>query len=348
MVHGFSRKGTNGRKNVNPRGNTDYAGLPRTVPVFASPNLTLTSTVPYPSMGEEHRSRNLYDQGTDWKGEGDGWYVMISDSEDVQLSVQLTAPMPTEFPERRVISGVGIKYEGGHSIVIENKHPYTTATVGRPDWFVPCLSENSLRVTVDEEDWEPVPVVSAPLPGEATITAVNLPPECQPYGGDMLWAETFAKMTAGPRRRLSIADGSSVTEWAMTWTGTAAAPGWCEKFLSEAATDGVLQYRGKHAVFGIETPAFSLRVHHGTNYHGGVAVEDGRVAPELEFWQMEVHLERYSFDAEMAEGLLAEKARRMEGSGGLTAMSGEEASLGALDGFRVSGPLASDFSPYHA
>lgn len=34
----------------------------------------------------------------DWVGEDGGWYCLISDRDDFQLNIRVTAPMPEEFP----------------------------------------------------------------------------------------------------------------------------------------------------------------------------------------------------------------------------------------------------------
>lgn len=295
-------------------------------------------------IGRDPHMHGLLGQAVDWKGVDGAWYAILSDSADMQLSVRLTAPLPQEFPDRQLMTAVAIKYNGGHSIVIENRHPYTTETEGCNDLISPCLSDNSLRFIVDGKEQPAVPMENFALPGQATITAVNLPPECQPYGGDMIWAETYANMVS--RRRLA-AGAPTFREWAHTWTRVTAAPTWCEKYLEEAGDDGAMTHRGKHTAFRIETPAFTIRMHHGTNHQGGEVLTDGRVLPELEFWQIDLHLERYDFDAKRVTGMLGETMRPVLDSQGVPIISGVEAIRGQVEDYRISGPLATDFAFYH-
>lgn len=53
-------------------------------------------------------------QTIDWKGEDGGWYVLLSDTVDMQMSVRLAAPLSKDLPDRQLITGVGIKYQNGH------------------------------------------------------------------------------------------------------------------------------------------------------------------------------------------------------------------------------------------
>lgn len=200
-------------------------------------------------------------QKIDWMGDDGGWYVLLSDGDDVRMAVRLTAPLPSEFPDRQLITGFALQLEDNHSLVIETKEPYTTETSSCPE-CAPCLSENALRVTVDGLVQPSLPTQITLLPGMmATLGACNLPAECQPYGSDVIWADKFATMSAG--RRLTT---ESLSDWAFGWVDSTAAPSWCEKFLAEIGDEGLLEYSGKHSVFRIETPALTVRLHHGTNH----------------------------------------------------------------------------------
>lgn len=219
-----------------------------------------------PGTGGDPHMIGLQGQKIDWKGQDGAWYALLAEpKEDIQISVRLTAPLSAEFPDRQLLTAVAIKYEGGHSVVIETKNPYTVETDGCPDEFNgPCLAEHSLRFTVDGEEQMLVPADHAPLLGGAFITASNLPTECQPYGGDLIWANTFADMAE--HRSLEERESMSLDEWVMSWSTTTAAPSWCETFIAANGIGGLLEYRGKHAVFKIEAPSLTVRLHHGTNH----------------------------------------------------------------------------------
>lgn len=297
-----------------------------------------------PGIVEDPHMRGLQGQSLTWSGEEGGWYAMLSGSDNAQLSVRITAPLPAEFPDRQLVTGLAIKYGDGNSIVIETKNPYTTEVEGCPgDWSAPCLSENALRITVGGEEQQAVPDEAVRLAGNAIMLATNLPPECQPFGGDIVWAETFAKMTS---RRLSR-HVESFTKWASMWIASTAAPTWCTKFIEEAGMEGVLASRSKHSVFRIQTPTLTVRLHHGTNHQGGEVLPDGRVLPKLEFWQMNVHLEWYNLDEDTVTGMLGETIRPVLDEDGLPIMAGDDAMRGEVEDYRISGPLATDFKFFH-
>lgn len=202
-------------------------------------------------------------QKFDWSGEDGGWYVLLSDA-DLEVAVRLTAPLPEEFPDRQLMTGFSTKYGDGHSIVIENKHPYTTETEDCPDALEgPCLSEHALKITVDGQEVLDVATDRMSLPGGATMTAVNLPVQCQPYGGDVIWAKSFKEIATN--RHLSVIY-DTVDEWVARWSAKAAAPTWCDRFLAESGAGGLLRHEGKHSVFKIDTPSLTVRLNHGTNH----------------------------------------------------------------------------------
>lgn len=94
----------------------------------------------------------LLGQRIDWKGEAGNWYALVHDGVEKQIAVRLTSPLPEEFPDRQLVTGVSLVSTGGHSLIIEADNPYTTETAGcPPDMMVPCLAEGSLRITVDGE-----------------------------------------------------------------------------------------------------------------------------------------------------------------------------------------------------
>lgn len=279
----------------------------------------------------------LRGQVIDWFGVDGAWYDVLSDGEDLHVSVRVTAPLAKEYPDRQLITGFALRYASGHSLVIQVKRPYTTETEGCPsDWFAPCLSENSLLIAMDGAEQEAVVAERNPLAGDGFITAVNMPAECQPYGGDIIWAETAIQINS--RRRLPMTH-YSFTEWASEWSESTAAPAWCRKFLEEAGVDGVLKYHGKHTVFRIETPALTVRLHHGVNHQGGEVLHDGRILPEMEFWQMDMHLEWYDVDAATVTGILGETIRPVLDTAGVPILYGAEAMRGNVEDYRIPGPL---------
>lgn len=231
-------------------------------------NLESPFTSPCPKVsgpgvvGDPHMI-GFHGQKIDWKGEDGGWYnIMFDTVADIQMNVRLTAPLAEDFPERQLITGFALKYDDDHSVVIETKKPKTTETEGCPDDSVTCIGENALRLTIDGEEHPAIPAERAPLTEDSFMTASNLPAECQPYGGDIVWARTFAKMK---KRRLR-ADAIGLDEWVLGWSASTAAPSWCDKFVSEAGISGLIEHRSKHTAFNIVTPSLALRLHHGTNH----------------------------------------------------------------------------------
>lgn len=76
---------------------------------------------------------------------------------------------------------------------------------------------------------------------------------------------------------------------------------------------------------------------------GGETLEDGRVLPELEFWQMDLHVEWATFDSDLVTGILGETMRPVLDAAGRPILAGKSALRGEVDDYRISGPLASDF-----
>ncbi|CAM9145111.1 unnamed protein product [Laminaria digitata] len=89
-------------------------------------------------FGDPHMV-GLLDQKIDWACEDGGWYCLVSDGEDFQLNVRVTAPMPEEFLDRQHVSGVSLLLRNGYSLVVEVKNPYTIETDG-------CVAGNNSRV----------------------------------------------------------------------------------------------------------------------------------------------------------------------------------------------------------
>lgn len=211
----------------------------------------------------------FHGQKIDWKGRDGAWYAIVSDGPDLQMSVRVTAPLAEEFPDIQLITGFALKYEDGHSIVIETNDPYTTQTGGCPDGFAGrCLAENSLKITVDGEGYPALPVERAPLPGRAHMTALNLPAECQPYGSDITFTDNSVEVA---RRQLST-KLAGVEEWVSGWSPSTALPLWCDRFVSGSGAGNLLNHQSKHAVFQIATTSLAVRLHHGTNHQVWIRV----------------------------------------------------------------------------
>lgn len=124
----------------------------------------------------------LRGQKIDWSGVNGGWYSLIKDSKaDLHINIRLTAPLPEEFPNRQLVTGVSV-LAAGHSLAIEVKNPYTTATDGCPTDVSPCLANGGLRAVVDGYDVEDLLHFSrrASVAGNTIlVSASNLPVECR-------------------------------------------------------------------------------------------------------------------------------------------------------------------------
>ena len=311
----------------------------------------------------------LLGQTFDWAGTDGEWYSMLSDGPNLQLNVRVTAPLP-EFPDRQLITAVSLIFDGGrHSLVIDVQDPYTidteqdcSVTNGDGDGKTrPCLASGALRVLVDDqEDGTALgaPTAGVTLPdGHTVVSATNLPAECQPFGGDRVWAEDFENVTSAARRRRSLRGGVNVEvaaatgddialeEWVLR-SGTLAAPEWCAKFLEEEGVNGLLKVTSSHAVFRIDGPAVTLRVNVGTNHQEYQVLPDGRSVPQLDFWQVNVGVEAGAFTPEIA-GMLGETSRVIVGDNGEPVMRGLRVLEGAVESYRVSGPLGVDFEQRH-
>lgn len=74
----------------------------------------------------------LSGQSLEWSGDDGGWYALIQD-EHVQINVRLTAPLPKDFPNRQLVTGVSILSGDGHAFIVEVNRPYNVETSGCPD-----------------------------------------------------------------------------------------------------------------------------------------------------------------------------------------------------------------------
>ena len=238
-------------------------------------------------------------QKFDWSGQDKGWYSLVSDGQDFQLNVRVTAPMPDEFPDRQLVTAVSVLSPDGRSFVIEVKNPYTIDTPGcesDADSPLPCLANGALRFIVDgvEHRGLQLPGKAVELPGDRFVSSANLPAECRRFGGDRIWAAQYADMIETQRSLRGYEE--EFEEWILQ-EGNMAAPTWCAKFLQDEGLPGLFAVQSNHAIFHVVTATASLRINIGVNHQDRVTSEDGAVVlvPELDFWQGDVGVERSSF-----------------------------------------------------
>ncbi|CAM9432614.1 unnamed protein product [Hapterophycus canaliculatus] len=292
------------------------------------------------ACGEPHM-QGLRGQRIDWSGVDGGWYSMIKDDNaGLHINVRLTAPLPDEFPDRQLMTGGSVMWEG-HSLVIEVKEPYTIDTDGCPEDISPCLANGGLRMFVDGQEMDELLRFSRQVPvagGAISVSASNLPVECRQFGGDRIWARIYEEMLQGKRQ---LADGESLEEWILRFDNMAA-PGWCAKFIAE---NDLADLQSTHAIFKIESPAVTVRLNVGVNYQGDGELDwDGRALPDLEFWQMDVGMDGLDVENPRLSGLLGETARLVYDENGQKVVEGFEAFRGTVEDYRVSGALGTNFA----
>lgn len=67
--------------------------------------------------------KGLRGQKIDWSGVDGAWYGLLTDeSIDLHVNVRLTAPLPKDFPDRQLITGVSVLSQGV-SLLIEVRQP---------------------------------------------------------------------------------------------------------------------------------------------------------------------------------------------------------------------------------
>ncbi len=292
-------------------------------------------------IGDPHMT-GLHGQKIDWSGVDGGWYSLIKDDDtDVNINVRVTAPLPEEFPDRQLVTSLAILSEG-HSLVIEVENPYTIDTGGCPEGVSPCLANGGLRIIVDGEEMDELLRFSRDVSvadGAMTVSAANLPVECRQFGGDRIWARLFQEMIEGRRQ---LRGDESFEEWILSHDHSMAAPGWCSKYIVE---NHLADLQSNHAVFKIETRTLTVRLNAGVNYQGNGELNwDGRVLPDLEFWQMDVGMDGLDVDNPALSGLLGETARPVYDENGKEVMEGFGAFRGTVDDYRVSGALGVHFA----
>lgn len=77
---------------------------------------------------------------------------------------------------------------------------------------------------------------------------------------------------------------------------------------------------------------------------GGEVIPDGRVLPELEFWQMNFYLNWADVNYSTVTGVLGQTARPVfDKVTGVRIMNGLEALGAEVEDFRLSGPISTEF-----
>ena len=290
--------------------------------------------------------QGLRGQHINWSGVDGGWYCLVKDQDaDFHVNVRLTAPQPEEFPDRQLVTGVGVIADG-NSLVVEVRDPYTTVTSGCSDEKSVCLADGGLKATVNGQEADHQLLLSsrnAYVAGGISMSASNLPVECRQFGGDKLWARMYTEMVRGERQLLLDTD-ASFDDWVLSFDQMAA-PEWCAKYIAE---HGLSEVRSIHAIFKIMTPTVDLRLNAGFGYQvGGEINWDGRVLPDLEFWQMDVGLDGLDIDNEHLSGILGETARPVVDEDGAEVMEGYGAFRGTVEDYEVSDALGTDFALLH-
>eukprot|EP00903_Cladosiphon_okamuranus_P014901 g13798.t1 len=291
--------------------------------------------------GDPHM-KGLRGQKIDWSGVDGGWYSMIKDDDaELDINLRLTAPLPDEFPDRQLITGLSVLSEG-RSLVIEVENPYTIDTDGCPEGVSPCLANGGLSIIVDGQKADELLRFSTQVPvadGAISLSASNLPVECRQFGGDKIWASMYEEMVEVRRQLLSA---ESLEDWILRYDQMAA-PEWCAKYIAE---NELADLQSIHAIFRIETPTITVRLNAGVNYQGGDGELDwdGRVLPDLEFWQMDVGLDGLDIKNPALSGILGETARPVYDESGQMVMEGFEAFRGTVEDYRVSGALGVHFA----
>ena len=284
--------------------------------------------------------QGLFGQKIDWSGVDGGWYCLVKDDHTkLHVNVRLTAPLPNEFPDRQLITGFSILSEE-HSLSIEVANPYDVHTDGCPGETTTCLVDGGLRATVDG-------VVAGGLlrstrneyiADDIAVSASNLPVECRQFGGDKIWARMYDEMLQGGRQ---LDEEESFEDWILRFDHMAAAD-WCTQYIAQHS---LTEVQSNHAIFKIVTSSVTVRLNVGTNFQGNGELDwDGRILPDLEFWQMDVGLHGLSVENESLSGILGETARPVLDEDGNAVMEGYEAFRGTVEDYRVSGPLGTEFT----
>eukprot|EP00904_Undaria_pinnatifida_P010969 jgi/Undpi1/7001/HiC_scaffold_21.g09475.m1 len=301
---------------------------------------TCSACDPGTSLCGDPHMQGLLGQQIDWSGIDNSWYCMVSDvTNSINVNVRLNAPLPEEFPDRQLITGVSVISQG-HSLVIEVTNPYDVKTDGCPSDVSPCLSNGGLRAMVDGEEVDDLLRFSRDeyVTDGIAVSASNLPVECRQFGGDTIWARMYNEMLQG-QRELSVKE--NFEDWILRFDHMAA-PDWCVQYVAQHHLADV---QSIYSVFKIVTSSVTVRLNVGTNFQGNGDLDwDGRVLPDLEFWQMDVGLDGLSLESESLTGILGETARPVLDKEGRKVMQGYEAIRGTVEDYRVSCSLSTDFA----
>lgn len=287
---------------------------------------------------DNRHMQGLHGQAIDWSGVDGGWYSLIKDEEaDIFVNIRATSPLPLEVPE--LITGVSV-LSAGHSLIIEVKNPYDVNTGGCPAGISPCLAKGGLRALVDglEDDSILRPVREELVVEGINVSACNLPEECRHFIGDMIWAHLYEDMMPG-KSELRVKD--TFADWLLRFQ-TMAAPDSCARYID---LHGLKDVQSTYAVLKIVTSSSTVHLDVGINYQGNGEVNwDGRVLPDMEFWQMNIGVDGLVLEHESLSGLLGETARPVMDENGQVIMHGYEAFRGTVEDYRVDGPLDTDFT----
>ena len=133
----------------------------------------------------------------------------------------------------------------------------------------------------------------------------------------------------------------SFEDWILRFDHMAASD-WCRQYIAQ---HNLADLQSNHALFKIVTSSVIVRLNVGTSLQGNGELDwDGRVLPDLEFWQMDVGFHGLSVEHETLSGILGETARPIVDKDGHEVMKGYEAFRGTVEDYRVSGPLGTDFA----
>ena len=153
---------------------------------------------------DDPHMQGLRGQTIDWSSVDGGWYCIVADNDaNLQVNVRLTAPLPEDFPDRQLITGISILSEG-HSFVIEVANPYNVETGRCPGEISPRIAGGGLRAHVDGKQVDGLLRSSRRehVTDGIAVSASNLSVECRQFGGDKIWARMYDEMMQGSRELL--------------------------------------------------------------------------------------------------------------------------------------------------
>ena len=295
------------------------------------------------SICDDPHVEGLLGQRVEFSGVSGAWYSFLKDVDaGLDVNVRVTAPLEEEFPDRQLVTGVAVLFQG-HSTVIQVKDPSNTDTNGCDDEVYTCLADGGLQVMVDGEERPDLlsPSIDRNLPGGTFLSSSNLPVECRQFGGAKVWAHMYEEMLQDQRTLLA----EDFEQWILE-SQNMAAHDWCAKYVAER---GLSHVQSSHAVFKIETPYITLRLNAGINSQSQDVPQlnwDGRILPELDFWQMDLGVQGLNRENHLS-GILGETAYPVRDSDGEIVMEGPDAIRGTVREYRVAGAWGTDFELLH-